>query len=541
LISILFRYSVYRNKIANKTQALGTAPVLDQCFDIAIVGGGINGCGIARDAAGRGWSVILCEKSDLAAGTSSWSTKLIHGGLRYLENYEFRLVREALGEREVLWSIAPHIIRPLRFVLPYRKGLRPAWMLRLGLFLYDHIGGRKKLPGTRTLDLTTDPAGLPLHPGKFRLAFEYSDCRVDDARLVVLNARDAADRGAEICCRTEVEGAERSSGVWTLQLRDVNSGERRTVRARTIVNAAGPWVEDVRSRCAGLPARAHTRLVQGSHIVVRRLFNHDRAYILQNPDNRIVFAIPYDRDFTLIGTTDHDFEGDPNAPTATPEEIDYLCRTVSESFEHPIDAKDVIWSYAGVRPLYDDGTSDAKAATRDYVLELDARSDAPAVVSIFGGKITTYRRLAEEVIDRLVPFLPPGIQAKAWTANAPLPGGDFAVEGINELEQQIARTYPFLAADHVSRLVAAYGTQVTSVLGPVADQRSLGHDFGASLSEAEVRYLVAREWAQTAEDIVWRRTKLGLRLTPQQIQALGQWLAESPGGQKARQELRAAP
>jgi glycerol-3-phosphate dehydrogenase len=541
LISILFRYSVYRNKIANKTQALGTAPVLDQCFDIAIVGGGINGCGIARDAAGRGWSVILCEKSDLAAGTSSWSTKLIHGGLRYLENYEFRLVREALGEREVLWSIAPHIIRPLRFVLPYRKGLRPAWMLRLGLFLYDHIGGRKKLPGTRTLDLTTDPAGLPLHPGKFRLAFEYSDCRVDDARLVVLNARDAADRGAEICCRTEVVRAERSSGVWTLALRDVNSGERRTVRARTIVNAAGPWVEDVRSRCAGLPARAHTRLVQGSHIVVRRLFNHDRAYILQNPDNRIVFAIPYDRDFTLIGTTDHDFEGDPNAPTATPEEIDYLCRTVSESFEHPIDAKDVIWSYAGVRPLYDDGTSDAKAATRDYVLELDARSDAPAVVSIFGGKITTYRRLAEEVIDRLVPFLPRGIQAKAWTANAPLPGGDFAVEGIKELEQQIARTYPFLAADHVSRLVAAYGTQVTSVLGPVADQRSLGRDFGASLSEAEVRYLVAREWAQTAEDIVWRRTKLGLRLTPQQIQALGQWLAESPGGQKAQQELRAAP
>jgi glycerol-3-phosphate dehydrogenase len=514
---------------------------LDQCFDIAIVGGGINGCGIARDAAGRGWSVILCEKSDLAAGTSSWSTKLIHGGLRYLENYEFRLVREALGEREVLWSIAPHIIRPLRFVLPYRKGLRPAWMLRLGLFLYDHIGGRKKLPGTRTLDLTTDPAGRPLHPGKFRLAFEYSDCRVDDARLVVLNARDAADRGAKICCRTEVERAERSSGVWTLQLRNVNSGERRTVRARTIVNAAGPWVEDVRSRCAGLPARAHTRLVQGSHIVVRRLFSHDRAYILQNPDNRIVFAIPYDRDFTLIGTTDRDFEGDPSAPAATPEEIHYLCRTVSESFEHPIDAKDVIWSYAGVRPLYDDGTSDAKAATRDYVLELDARPDAPAVVSIFGGKITTYRRLAEEVIDRLVPFLPRGIHAKSWTANASLPGGDFAVEGVKELEQQIARTYPFLAADQVSRLVAAYGTQVTSVLGPAADERSLGRDFGASLSEAEVRYLVAREWAQTAEDIVWRRTKLGLRLTPQQIQALGQWLAESARGQKAQQELRAAP
>jgi glycerol-3-phosphate dehydrogenase len=541
LISILFRYSVYRNKIANKTQALGDGALLDQCFDIAIVGGGINGCGIARDAAGRGWSVILCEKGDLAAGTSSWSTKLIHGGLRYLENYEFRLVREALSEREVLWSIAPHIIRPLRFVLPYREGLRPAWMLRLGLFLYDHIGGRKKLPGTRTLDLTADPAGLPLHPGKFRLAFEYSDCRVDDARLVVLNARDAADRGAEICCRTEVEGAERSFGVWTLQLRDLNSGEQRTVRARTIVNAAGPWVEKVRSRCAGLPARAHTRLVQGSHIVVRKLFDHDRAYILQNPDNRIVFAIPYDRDFTLIGTTDRDFDGDPSNATATPDEVDYLCRAASESFEHAIQPQDVIWSYAGVRPLYDDGTSDAKAATRDYVLELDARSDAPAIVSIFGGKITTYRRLAEEVIDRLRPFLPNGVRSKTWTAKAPLPGGDFAVEGVTELEQRIASTYPFLAADHVSRLVAAYGTRVTSVLGPAADQRSLGRDFGASLSEAEVRYLIAEEWAQTAEDIVWRRTKLGLRLTSEQMQALRRWLAENRGGRESRQELRAAP
>ena len=514
---------------------------MDQWFDIAIVGGGINGCGVARDAAGRGWSVILCEKDDLAAGTSSWSTKLIHGGLRYLENYEFRLVREALSEREVLWSIAPHIIRPLRFVLPHRKGLRPAWMLRLGLFLYDHIGGRKRLAGTRTLDLATDSAGLPLQPGKFRLGFEYSDCRVDDARLVVLNARDAADHGAEICCRTQVERAERSAGVWTLQLRDVISGERRTVQAKTLVNAAGPWVEEVRSRCAGLPARAHTRLVQGSHIVVRKLFDHDRAYILQNPDGRIVFAIPYEKDLTLIGTTDRDFEGDPSKASATPEEVDYLCRAISESFERSIQAEDVIWSYAGVRPLYDDGTSDAKAATRDYVLELDAPSDAPAIVSIFGGKITTYRRLAEEVIDRLQPYLPKAMRPDAWTANAPLPGGNFAVDGVGDLEHQIARAYPFVAKDDVSRLVAAYGTQVASVLGGAADQRALGRDFGASLSEAEVSYLVANEWAQTADDIVWRRSKLGLRLMPPQIQALNQWLAENLGSGKIRQELRAAP
>jgi glycerol-3-phosphate dehydrogenase len=514
---------------------------LDQCFDIAIVGGGINGCGIARDAAGRGWSVILCERDDLAAGTSSWSTKLIHGGLRYLENYEFRLVREALSEREVLWSIAPHIIRPLRFVLPYRKGLRPAWMLRLGLFLYDHIGGRERLPVTSTLDLTTDPAGRPLRAGKFRVAFEYSDCRVDDARLVVLNARDAADQGADICCRTEVERAERTSGVWTLHLRNVNSGERRTVRARTVVNAAGPWVEAVRSHCTGQPARTHMRLVQGSHIVVRKLFDHDRAYILQNPDGRIVFAIPYQGDFTLIGTTDRDFEGDPGKASATTEEIDYLCRAVSESFEQSIHARDVIWSYAGVRPLYDDGTRDAKAATRDYVLEIDAPSGSPAILSIFGGKITTYRRLAEEVIDRLQPFLPEPARPKSWTAHVPLPGGDFAVTGVDDLERQVARAFPFLAADHVARLVAAYGTRVGAVLGAEADKLSLGRDFGASLSEAEVGYLVAYEWAQTAEDIVWRRSKLGLRLTVPQIQTLNRWLAENLETCQTRQELRAAP
>ena len=509
-------------------------------FDIVVVGGGVNGCGIARDAIGRGFSVLLAEQNDLASGTSSASTKLIHGGLRYLEFYDFALVREALKEREVLWAMAPHIIWPLRFVLPEAADSRPAWLLRLGLFLYDHIGGRKRLPPTRSLDLRHDPAGAALKPSMTR-GFEYSDCWVMDSRLVVLNARDAAARGARIHTQTQVTHLTRQDGGFVVRLKDRRSGATHEVGAKLVVNAAGPWVDHVLNSVVGETPRRHVRLVQGSHLVMKRLYDHDRCYIFQNRDGRVIFAIPYENDFTLIGTTDRDYPGDPAMVKATPEEIDYLCRTVSESFEHPIDAKDVIWSYAGVRPLYDDGTSDAKAATRDYVLELDARSDAPAVVSIFGGKITTYRRLAEEVIDRLVPFLPRGIQAKAWTANAPLPGGDFAVEGIKELEQQIARTYPFLAADHVSRLVAAYGTQVTSVLGPVADQRSLGRDFGASLSEAEVRYLVAREWAQTAEDIVWRRTKLGLRLTPQQIQALGQWLAESPGGQKAQQELRAAP
>ena len=497
---------------------------MEQIFDIAIIGGGINGCGIARDAAGRGLSVLLCEMGDLASSTSSWSTKLIHGGLRYLEHYEFRLVREALIEREVLWAIAPHIIRPLRFVLPHRQGLRPAWLLRLGLFLYDNIGGRKQLPGTKTLDLTTDPAGRPLKAGVFRKGFEYSDCRVDDARLVALNARDAADRGADIRVRTMVERVQRNAAGWSVQTRDIDTGRTQTLRARTVVNAAGPWVQDVLSQRLGVTTKARTRLVQGSHIVVRKLFDHDRAYILQNPDGRIVFAIPYESDFTLIGTTDRDYIGDPSKVTATPDEVAYLCQAASENFANPVQPADVVWSYSGVRPLYDDGSSEAKKATRDYVLEVDSANGAPAVVSVFGGKITTYRRLSEEVLERLQPFLPVAAAKSGWTGKAALPGGDFAVGAVPELEAGLKRAYPFLLPAHVSRLVRTYGTRVRLILGNATAMQDLGRHFGATLTETEVRYLATNEWAVTAEDVLWRRTKLGLRVTAAEASALDSWM-----------------
>ncbi len=493
--------------------------------DLAIIGGGINGCGIARDASGRGLSVYLCEMGDLASGTSSWSTKLIHGGLRYLEHYEFRLVREALIEREVLWSIAPHIIRPLRFVLPHRAGLRPAWLLRIGLFLYDHLGGRKLLPGTRRLTLATDAAGQPLKPGLFGPGFEYSDCFVDDARLVALNAMDARDSGATIETRSRATRAIRRDDHWEIAVENVATGKTATIRARALVNAAGPWVEQVLGLSAGIHARAKVRLVQGSHIVVPRLFNHDRAYILQNPDGRIVFAIPYQGDFTLIGTTDRDYSGDPASVRATPEEIAYLCSAASENFSRPVTPSDVVWSFSGVRPLYDDGASEAKAATRDYVFELDADDRQPALLSIFGGKITTYRRLAEAALDRLAKHLPADVAAKlaakrGWTAHTALPGGDFAAGAHDGVASKLRLTYPFLAADHADRLVAAYGTRAAYILGSAGRLADLGHDYGATLTEAEVRYLVAQEWARSADDIIWRRSKLGLRLQASQITAL---------------------
>src|SRR5947209_16142207 len=373
-------------------------------YDLAIIGGGINGCGIARDAAGRGLSVLLAEQGDLAGATSSASTKLIHGGLRYLEHYEFRLVREALIEREVLLKAAPHIIRPLRFVLPHHRGLRPWPILRLGLFLYDHLGGRKILPPTRSLDLSRDPAGTPLKP-EFVRAFEYSDCFVDDARLVVLNARDAADKGAEIRTRTRATEIRQADGIWTVGMVDTLTGARSQVQARALVNAGGPWVEDVLGRGAGVNAKAKVRLVQGSHIVVRKLYDHDRAYMFQNADGRIIFVIPYQDDFTLIGTTDRDYDGDPSKVKATAEEIQYLCAAASEYLAKAVTPDDVVWTYSGVRPLYDDGASEAKAATRDYVFELDTPGGVP-LLSIYGGKITTYRRLAEEALERLAPFLP---------------------------------------------------------------------------------------------------------------------------------------
>ena len=504
---------------------------LDTSYDLAIIGGGVNGCGIARDAAGRGYRVLLCEQDDLASGTSSAATKLIHGGLRYLEHREFRLVREALMEREVLWGIAPHIIWPLRFVLPYQKGLRPAWMLRLGLLLYDHLGGRKRLPPTRTLDLRRDPAGAPLKPGAFRRGFEYSDCWVEDSRLVALNARDAADRGATVLTRTRAVGAERGPEGWTVTLQDRATRATRTVRARAVINAAGPWVGQVLNNTLGQNAAAKVRLVQGSHIVVRRLYDHDRCYIFQNPDGRIFFAIPYETDFTLIGTTDRDYEGDPAEVRATPEEVAYICRSASEYFARPVTEADVVWRYSGVRPLYDKGDGAAQAATRDYVLDLDAGAGRAALLSVFGGKLTTYRRLAEHALDLVLPHLPEPSPASAplpagWTGRAPLPGGDFPVDGFAALVAELRARWPFLQPAHARRLARHYGTRARDILGAATTAADLGTPYGATLTEAELDHLMAREWARTAEDVAWRRTKLGLRLTPAEMEALDRAMAD---------------
>lgn len=479
-------------------------------YDLIIIGGGVNGCGIARDAAGRGLSVALFEQSDLASGTSSASTKLIHGGLRYLEYYEFRLVREALKERELLWKVAPHIIWPLRFVLPYQKGLRPAWLIRLGLFLYDHIGGRKLLRATETLDLRNHAAGKPLRPG-FSKAFEYSDCWVDDARLVVLNARDAAEHGARIETRAKVVAAHRQDGHWQVTVRH-EDGAEETVAARMLVNAAGPWVAETLRSVVPVNTSAGVRLVQGSHIVVKKIFDHKRCYIFQNKDNRIIFAIPYERDYSLIGTTDRDYRGDPAQVAASEEEMTYLCAAASEYFEKPITRADVVWSYSGVRPLYDDGASAAQEATRDYVLHLDEDNGAAPLLSIFGGKITTYRRLAEAALDKLAPHLTDGQRnRKGWTETAPLPGGDFAFSAVREEVEALRRDYPFLPHALVQRLFRTYGTRARQLLGNATSEDDLGLDFGAGLRQREVEYLIGQEWAKSAEDILWRRSKLGLR------------------------------
>ena len=480
-------------------------------FDLAIIGGGINGCGIARAAAGRGWKVHLCEANDLGSATSSSSTKLVHGGLRYLEHREFRLVREALLEREVLWSIAPHIIWPLRFVLPHHKGLRPAWLLRLGLVLYDHLGGRKRLPPTRTVRLRHDPTGEPLKP-EYTLGFEYSDCWVEDSRLVVLNAMDAAARGASIATRTRCTGAVREDGVWTMQLAGPDG--RQVIRARALVNAAGPWVGDVLQGLVRANTAARVRMVKGSHIVVRKLYAGDQCYIFQNADQRIFFVIPYERDFSLIGTTDLDYEGNPADAHASDDEIAYLCRGATEYLAQPVTPEQVVWTYSGVRPLYDDGASKAQATTRDYVLELDAREGQAAMLSVFGGKITTYRRLAEAALAQLAPHLPAadGL-APGWTGSAPLPGGDFAIDGFEAELARLQEHYPFMASATLHRLLRAYGTRTDALLGGAKSAQALGRVFGADLTEGEVRYLMRSEWATTAADVAWRRSKLGLRLT----------------------------
>jgi glycerol-3-phosphate dehydrogenase len=477
-------------------------------FDIAVIGGGVNGCGIARDAAGRGAKVLLLERGDLAQGTSSASTKLIHGGLRYLEHFEFGLVREALSERERLWAIAPHIIWPMRFVLPHRKGLRPRWLLRLGLFLYDHIGGRKALPPTKSLDLRSHPAGAPLKHG-FRHAYAYSDGWVDDARLVVLNARDAADKGASVETRTEVTALERADGRWRIETRGAGQ-EARIFFARSVVNAAGPAVLSLVER-ARLRTTKKMRLVRGSHIVVPRLFDHEYSYFFQLPDGRIFFAIPYERDFTLIGTTDRDHDPATDRIEASDEEIQYLCDGANQYFRKEIGPQDVVWTYSGVRPLIDDGSGKPEAATRGYTFELDGGKDVPPILSVFGGKITSYRHLASDALDKLAGCLP-AMGAGGWTEKSSLPGGDFPMAGQSEVAGRYARDYPFLRPQWIDRLVKSYGTLAFSWLKDAASLDALGQHFGSGLTAAEVDYLIEREWARSAEDILWRRTKLGLRL-----------------------------
>lgn len=498
--------------------------VSGEVHDIAVIGGGINGCGIARDAAGRGLSVFLAEKDDLASGTSSASTKLIHGGLRYLEQYAFRLVRESLTEREVLLSMAPHIIRPLRFVLPHQAGLRPVWLIRLGLFIYDHLGGRKRLPSSHLVDLRRDPAGRPLKPG-FTKGFEYSDCWVDDARLVVLNAIEAAQRGADIRVRTEVVSAARENSHWNIVTRNNVTGREETVRARALVNASGPWISDVITGRIDGSARSRTRLVKGSHIVVPRLFDHARAYIFQNADRRIVFAIPYEGEFTLIGTTDVDFEGDPDAVNVSDDEIAYLCEAASEYFATPVKPDQVVWSYSGIRPLFDDGHTAAQEATRDYVLELVGKTGEAALLNIFGGKITTYRHLAEEALKKLEGSFPE--MSRPWTCGAALPGGDFGVGETEGLEASLLEGCPAIDAALAARLARSYGTRAREILAGVETEGDLGIHFGAGLYQREVEYLIRTEWAMTAEDILWRRSKLGLRLTDSETRGLGQWLEEN--------------
>ena len=476
-------------------------------YDLAVIGGGINGAGIARDAAGRGAKVILLERGDLARGTSSASTKLIHGGLRYLEHYEFALVRESLIERERLWAIAPHIIWPLRFILPHQKGIRPAWLVRLGLFLYDHIGGRKLLPATRTVNLKTEPAGKPLRP-EFVKAFEYSDCWVDDARLVVLNAMDAAEHKADIRTRSEVTHLERRDGLWHIQI-----AGQEPVRARAVANAAGPAVLDLLARTSGhdRPSGGTIRLVRGSHIVVRKMFDTPQAYFCQNPDGRIFFAIPYEDDFTLIGTTDADHKGSLDDIHATAEEIDYICASAAAYFKQTVTAADVLYSFAGVRPLVDDGSGKPETASRGYHFELDVGADETApILSVFGGKITTYRHLAESVVERLSKHLAI-LNGESWTLRQPLPGGDFPIDGANRLAQDIQGEHAYLPASLVHRWVRSYGTKARSFLSTASALADLGTDFGHGLYAVEVDYLVDHEWAQSAEDILWRRSKLGLR------------------------------
>ncbi|WP_334186935.1 glycerol-3-phosphate dehydrogenase [Noviherbaspirillum sp.] len=495
--------------------------------DLLIVGGGINGVGIARDAAGRGLSVILCEKDDLASHTSSASSKLIHGGIRYLENYEFGLVRKALIEREVLLRSAPHIMWPLRFVLPHDKGQRPVWMMRAGLFLYDRLARRELLPGSEAVNLHRHDAGKPLKP-EFTDGFVYSDGWVDDARLVVLNAMDAKEKGGTVLTRTICESATRSSKGWQAKLRTAD-GRETDVHARCIVNATGPWVTEFLRGAAREKSTKNLRLIKGSHIVVKRLFDHPYAYILQNPDGRIVFAIPYENDFTLVGTTDIEYRGDTNKVGIDQAEIDYLCELTQRYFRRPVKPSDVIWSYSGVRPLVEDEASSASAVTRDYRLELE-NGGAP-LLSVFGGKITTFRKLAEEAVDMVAGVL--GNRHGAWTANACLPGGDLfgdrpanrSVLEFDAYREGLQKKYAWLPSKLVARFARAYGTYTDRLLAGRTRISDMGEEIAPGLYAAEVKYLMTREWAVTAHDVLWRRSKLGLHVPPGTEEKLDAWMA----------------
>ena len=494
----------------------------DTHYDLLVIGGGINGAGIARDAAGRGAKVMLVEKDDLASHTSSSSTKLVHGGLRYLEHYEFRLVRESLIERERLLRSAPHIIWPMRFVLPHDAGLRPKWMLRLGLFMYDNLGGREILPGTQTLNLRSAPHDAILQD-RLETGFEYSDCWVEDARLVVLNCVDAKQRGADIRTRTECVDLVRGEEHWSAALRDNVSGAEERITANKVVNAAGPWVDAVLGKAQPEKAHQNLRLVKGSHLIFPRLFAGDHAYIFQNRDNRIIFAIPYERDFTLIGTTDQGFSGDPSGIDISPEESAYLCDAANEYLRTAISPADAVASYAGVRPLYDDKSADNSTVTRDYVFELDegeAGQKEPAILSIFGGKITTFRKLAEHALQKLG-----GLGGEPWTAEATLPGGDIDPLHFGDFVADAHGVYPWLSDAAILRFARAYGTRLFDLLGDAKSEEDMGEQFGGSLYERELEFLAKEEFARAGDDVLWRRSKLSLHLDEAAKARVAAWFA----------------
>ena len=519
-------------------------PKQTKSFDLFIIGGGINGCGIARDAAGRGYTVALAEMNDLASATSSASTKLFHGGLRYLEFFEFRLVREALNEREILLRAMPHISWPMRFILPFHKDMRfdadtpaskllsfclpwmkrrrPAWLIRIGLFLYDNLGGREILPGTRTLDLKSNPEGEPLLP-KMRKAFEYSDCWIEDSRLVVLNARDAQKKGASIHVNTKVISANFKNDMWHVVTKSAN-GLKVTTTAKMIVNAGGPWVEDIIRNTVRLNSTEGIRLVRGSHIVTKKLYKHEKSYFFQGEDGRIIFTIPYEDDFTLIGTTDADHKAPSVKPVCTPEECQYLIDFTNKYFKKSISEVDVIWTYSGVRPLYNDGEGSATAATRDYVLKVNQSAGGP-VLNIFGGKITTYRRLAEAALDLIDTQFDQ--KTSKWTAKASMPGGDFAVDGASDLRKALSKSLPFLSSQTINRLIRQYGTEARSIFAGCHTPEDLGHNYHHGIFQRELDWAITNEWVSCADDFLWRRSKLGLRVTSKEKKEIEQYIVSA--------------